>query len=239
MAAERQLTVRLREYQVMALHRSRSVRASESVSRRSPRWRRGAALSHAGAYVGPYRTAYTRQAGSPPGSPRRADRRLGARFLAMAFRSDVWFLPIARDIEADLMWVPLSFSQHGRRAQIPIALLPHQSPPAALVHYLPTRFRALALFGRRLPERVVRSSLPASENLHNSGAGHRSRSLAHVRNAPKAAAGNTSPLAYILRRLRYLFDSSGINNPIANRSFLWRLFQIKKLVTNNAMVGPR
>jgi hypothetical protein len=22
----------------------------------------------------------------------------------MAFRSDVWFLPIARDIEADLMW---------------------------------------------------------------------------------------------------------------------------------------
>src|ERR1700730_15700400 len=83
MAAERQLTVRLREYQVMALHRSRSVRASESVSRRSPRWRRGAALSHAGAYVGPYRTAYTRQAGSPPGSPRRADRRLGARFLAM------------------------------------------------------------------------------------------------------------------------------------------------------------
>jgi hypothetical protein len=34
--------------------------------------------------------------------------------------------------------------------------------------YLP-RFRALALFGRRLPERVVRSSLPASENLHRTG----------------------------------------------------------------------
>src|SRR6478672_9676097 len=34
--------------------------------------------------------------------------------------------------------------------------------------YLP-RFRALALFGRRLPERVARSSLPASENLHISG----------------------------------------------------------------------
>jgi len=29
--------------------------------------------------------------------------------------------------------------------------------------------RALALFGRRLPERVVRSVLPASENLHTSG----------------------------------------------------------------------
>ena len=34
--------------------------------------------------------------------------------------------------------------------------------------YLP-RFRALALFGRRPPECVARSSLPASENLHNSG----------------------------------------------------------------------
>ena len=34
--------------------------------------------------------------------------------------------------------------------------------------YIP-RFRALALFGRRLPKRVVRSSLPASENLHNCG----------------------------------------------------------------------
>src|SRR5712691_3742550 len=28
------------------------------------------------------------------------------------------------------------------------------------------RIRALALFGRRPPQRVVRSSLPASENLH-------------------------------------------------------------------------
>src|SRR5213083_2621785 len=62
--------------------------------------------------------------------------------------------------------IPLSFRQHRRRAQIPIALLPHQCPAAALVHFLPTRFRALALFGRRPPERVVRSSLPAAENLH-------------------------------------------------------------------------
>jgi hypothetical protein len=35
--------------------------------------------------------------------------------------------------------------------------------------YPPTRFRALAVFRRRPPQRVVRSSLPASENLHNSG----------------------------------------------------------------------
>src|SRR5271166_3041546 len=40
--------------------------------------------------------------------------------------------------------------------------------------YLP-RFRALAVFGRRLPERVARSSLPASENLHKSGIMHRSK----------------------------------------------------------------
>src|ERR1700737_2633613 len=49
------------------------------------------------------------------------------------------------------------------RGQIPIE--PAAPPP----HYLPTRFRALALFGRRPPRRVVRSSLPASENLHITG----------------------------------------------------------------------
>jgi hypothetical protein len=43
-------------------------------------------------------------------------------------------------------------------------LVPKARPTEA---YLP-RFRALALFGRRPPERVVRSSLPASENLHRS-----------------------------------------------------------------------
>ena len=44
-------------------------------------------------------------------------------------------------------------------------------------HYLPTRFRALALFGRRPPERVVRSSLPATEKLHTCGLMHRSKAL--------------------------------------------------------------
>ena len=52
------------------------------------------------------------------------------------------------------------------RDEIPIAFLRHHSPAAPSAHYLSTRFRALALFRRRLPERVVRSSLPASENLH-------------------------------------------------------------------------
>src|SRR4029077_8659044 len=46
-------------------------------------------------------------------------------------------------------------------AQIPIAEL--AAPPDGA--YL-RRFRALALFGRRPPERGVRSSFPASENLH-------------------------------------------------------------------------
>ena len=54
--------------------------------------------------------------------------------------------------------VPRSYNPHSIRASNP-------SPAAPPPHYLPTRFRALALFGRRPPQRVVRSSLPASENL--------------------------------------------------------------------------
>jgi hypothetical protein len=34
------------------------------------------------------------------------------------------------------------------------------------------RLRALALFGRRPPQRVDSLLMPASENLHNSGTGH-------------------------------------------------------------------
>jgi hypothetical protein len=41
-------------------------------------------------------------------------------------------------------------------------------PNAPLSHHLPARFRALALFGRRSAQRVVRSVLPASENLRMS-----------------------------------------------------------------------
>jgi len=58
-------------------------------------------------------------------------------------------------------------SRYRRRgtlpAQIPIAELAARPTEA----YFP-RFRALALFGRRPPERLVRSWLPASENLHMS-----------------------------------------------------------------------
>src|SRR5262249_27094041 len=52
---------------------------------------------------------------------------------------------------------------------ISIALLLHRPPAAPQAHYLSMRFRALALFGRRPPERVVRPVPPASENLHKSG----------------------------------------------------------------------
>ena len=45
-------------------------------------------------------------------------RRLGARFLAMAFRSDVWFLPVARDIEADLLWDSPSRASFGKVGSI-------------------------------------------------------------------------------------------------------------------------
>jgi hypothetical protein len=49
--------------------------------------------------------------------------------------------------------------QHSRRRQIPIA------PAALSVPHTP-RFRALALFGRRLSERGDGPGMPASENLH-------------------------------------------------------------------------
>jgi len=45
----------------------------------------------------------------------------------------------------------------------------------SIAPYLSTRFRALSLFGRRPAERVVRSVLPAYENLHASGLVHRSK----------------------------------------------------------------
>jgi hypothetical protein len=48
----------------------------------------------------------------------------------------------------------LSCRQHRPRAQIPIAFLRHRSPAAPPPHDPPPRFRALALFGRRPPERA-------------------------------------------------------------------------------------
>src|SRR5436190_10323123 len=51
----------------------------------------------------------------------------------------------------------------------PHSVLRHHSPAALLSRYLLTRFRALALFGRRPGERVVSSRRRAAENLTRSG----------------------------------------------------------------------
>ena len=58
--------------------------------------------------------------------------------------------------------------RHPRRGQIPIA------PAAPSVPNTP-RFRALALFGRRPPERVDDLCIPVSENLHMTGLMHRNK----------------------------------------------------------------
>src|SRR6516164_9354161 len=57
---------------------------------------------------------------------------------------------------------PTSSNPHSR--------LRHCSPAVPPAYCLPTRFRALALFGRRSPERGLRSSLPASEKDDDHGA---------------------------------------------------------------------
>ena len=67
--------------------------------------------------------------------------------------------------------------KHSPRRQIPIA------PAALSVPHTP-RFPALALFGRRPPERVDDLCIPASENLHMKRLMHRSKSqTSHLRMA--------------------------------------------------------
>ena len=63
--------------------------------------------------------------------------------------------------------------QHSRPRQIPIA------PAAQSVPNTP-RFRALALFGRRLSERGEGLGIPASENLHMCGRLRVGKSFLHV-----------------------------------------------------------
>jgi hypothetical protein len=69
------------------------------------------------------------------------------------------------------------------RGQIPIV------PAAPPSDHPPPRFRALALFGRRPPERVARSSLPASENLHTSR--HMQRSKIHAYSITSSAVASS------------------------------------------------
>jgi hypothetical protein len=96
-------------------------------------------------------------------------------FFARTTNHHRWLAPLVPKRSSQLLCraprraisLPLASRCHRRGtfpAQIPIAELRHAPTEA----YLP-RFRALALFGRRPSERVAGSSLPASENLHNTG----------------------------------------------------------------------
>src|SRR5947209_4553460 len=62
----------------------------------------------------------------------------------------------------------MSPRHHSRRDQTPIALLPHRPPAAPLSHLPPDAISCLGAFQTPVAERMVRSSLPASENLHSS-----------------------------------------------------------------------
>ena len=70
-------------------------------------------------------------------------------------------------LDRKIIAIPVAPSprQRRRRAETSIAFLAAPLSRGTQAHYLSTRFRALALFGRRSPERVVRSPLPAAENL--------------------------------------------------------------------------
>src|SRR5713101_670580 len=68
------------------------------------------------------------------------------------------------------------------------------SPAAPPVPHFP-RFRALALFGRRPPQRVEGFVMPASKNLHNSG--HSITSSARTR----IDCGTVSPCVFAVLRL--------------------------------------
>jgi hypothetical protein len=83
--------------------------------------------------------------------------------------------------------------KHSRRRQIPIA------PAALSVPHTP-RFPALALFGRRPPERVDDLCIPASENLHNG----RHRRLALSGRGYQRRRSTLGAFAERCRRTRFL-----------------------------------
>src|SRR6476619_7752 len=78
-------------------------------------------------------------------------------------------MTIVHAFEASTPFEKLPGTQVTYRGQISIA------PAAPPVPHFP-RFRALALFGRRPPQRVDSIVMPASENLHITGLMHRSKS---------------------------------------------------------------
>src|SRR5436190_2861121 len=90
----------------------------------------------------------------------------------------------------------------------PHSVLRHHSPAALLSRYLLTRFRALALFGRRSAERVVSSRRRAAENLTNScreqmqqrGCGKRDHSITSSARS-RIDVGNSTPISRTVLKL--------------------------------------
>jgi hypothetical protein len=87
---------------------------------------------------------------------------------------------------------------------------PHTERAARPTERTLPRFRALALFGRRSPERVASSSLPASENLHKSrreqlqqGSHGRLRSIYSITSSASScnALGTSRPSALAVCKL--------------------------------------
>src|SRR6267154_4648966 len=78
------------------------------------------------------------------------------------------------------------------------------SPAAPPVPHFP-RFRALALFGRRPPQRVDSLVMPASENLHSNGLMHSSNQPFYSITAsarPSSGSGTVSPRDFAVLRLK-------------------------------------
>ena len=71
-----------------------------------------------------------------------------------------------RQVRCPIAPSPASNRMHAARSPLKI---PIAKPAARPTERTLPRFRALALFGRRSPERAARSSSPASENLHKIG----------------------------------------------------------------------
>src|SRR6202043_702394 len=102
----------------------------------------------------------------------------------MAFRSDVWFLPLARDIEADLLWDSPSRASFGKvgsimkRLRVPIAR-------SSLLHPAATPLGSLTPAEAPLidAENLFRQPGPPLSGLSATLTGNTSRSRTHTEKA--------------------------------------------------------
>ena len=109
------------------------------------------------------------------------------------------------------------------RPQISIAFLSRRPPAAPKAHYLPTRFRALALFGRRLSERVVRSSAAGvGLSLSTKESHHACESFCHV---IRLHCGTATPLLGCAERSKprsrlRRAEGAGLDGECADRAII-------------------